>query len=141
MAECELPKINATSDEISRLLASARTIAVVGLSRKPERPSHWIAAYLRDNGYRVIGVNPTLKEMFGEKVYPSLSAIPDGVDIANLFLRPEKIPAVVDEAIAKKVKAIWMQLGIVHNAAAEKARAAGITVIMNKCIYKEHAAR
>jgi predicted CoA-binding protein len=141
MAECEVPKINATSDEITRLLASARTIAVVGISRKPERPSHWIAGYLRDNGYRVIGVNPALPELFGEKVYPSLSAVPEAVDLVDIFRRPEHVPPVVDEAIAKKVKAIWMQEGIVNNAAAEKARAAGITVIMNKCIYKEHAAR
>jgi len=139
--ECEFPKFNASSDEIARLLSTVKTIAVVGLSHKPERPSHWIAAYLKENGFRVIGVNPALAELWGEKVYPTLADVPEPVDLANLFLRAENVPPAVDDAIAKGVKTIWMQEGIVNNAAAEKARAAGLTVVMNKCIYKEHAAR
>jgi predicted CoA-binding protein len=139
--ECEFPKINLSNKEIATLLKDVKTIAVVGLSHKPDRPSHWIAAYLRDHGYRVIGVNPSQTEVFGEKVYASLSDIPEKIDLANLFLRPESVPPVVDEAIAKGVKAVWMQEGIVNNAAADKARAAGLSVVMNKCIYKEHAAR
>lgn len=141
MAECEIPKMNATSDEITRLLKSVKRIAVVGLSPKPERPSHWIFAYLRDHGYDVVGVNPGHREILGQAVYPTLTDVPGPVDLADLFLRSENVPPVVDEAIRKGVKAIWMQEGIVNNEAAEKARAAGITVVMNKCIYAEHSAR
>ncbi len=139
--ECEFPKVNASDGEISTILSTAKSIAVVGLSQNPERPSHWIAKYLIDHGFRVFGVNPGQKEILGLKIYPSLSDIPEKIDLANLFLRPEAVPPVVDEAIAKGVKAVWMQEGIVNNAAADKARAAGLLVVMNKCIYKEHAAR
>ena len=140
-AGCEFPKANPTSAEITAILKSVKTIAVVGLSPKEERPSHWIALYLRDHGFNVIGVNPGHSDILGIKVYPSLTAIPENVELVNLFIRAENVAPVVDEAITKKAKAIWMQEGIVHNAAAEKARAAGLQVVMNKCIYKEHAAR
>jgi uncharacterized protein len=140
-AGCEFPKQNATSDEITQILKNTRTIAVVGISPKEERPSHWISKYLKDHGYSLVGVNPGHSEILGLKVYPNLSSVPGDIDLVDLFIRSENVPPVVDEAIARKVKTIWMQEGIVNNAAAEKARAAGITVVMNKCIYKEHAAR
>ena len=138
---CEFPTQNATSEEIERILETSKRIAVVGISRKEERPSHWISLYLRDHGYDVVGVNPGYKDVAGIPVYPSLSDVPGDIDLVDIFLRPERIPPVVDQAIAKKVKAVWMQEGIVNNEAANRARAAGITVVMNKCIYKEHAAR
>ena len=139
--ECEIPKINASSDEIGRMLAKAKNIAVIGMSPKEDRPSHWIAAYLMDQGYNVIGVNPGIGELFGKKVHKSLLDIPDAIDIVDIFRPSEAVPAIVEEAIQKKAKAIWMQEGIIHNEAAERAHKAGLTVVMNKCIYKEHLAR
>jgi predicted CoA-binding protein len=136
--ECEYPTTNATSDEIAQILRSAKVIAVIGASLKPERPSHWISVYLKEQGYKVIPVNPGLSEVLGDKCYKSLSDVPEPVDIVDIFRDPSAVPGIVDEAIAKKAKAIWMQEGIVHNAAADKARAAGLKVVMNKCIYKEH---
>src|SRR5262245_26990975 len=139
--DCEIPKINATADEITRLLESVETIAVVGLSAKEERPSHWIAQYLRDNGYSVVGVHPVHNDVMGIPVYPSVSAVPGPVDLVNLFVRSDRVSPIVEEAIAKGAQAVWMQEGVINNAAADRARAAGLLVIMNKCIYKEHAAR
>jgi predicted CoA-binding protein len=135
--ECEFPTTNATSTEIAAILKSAKTIAVIGASLKPERPSHWISIYLKEHGYKVIPVNPGLKEVLGDKCYKSLSEIPEPVDIVGIFRETGAVPAIVDEAIAKKAKVIWMQQGIVHNAAAEKAKQAGLVVIQNKCIYQE----
>jgi predicted CoA-binding protein len=137
--ECELPESNASSEEIIQILRSAKTIAVIGASVKPERPSHWISVYLKKQGYKVIPVNPGLSEILGDKCYKSLSEIPEALDIVDIFREPNAVAAIVEEAIAKKAKVIWMQEGIVHNKAAEKARAAGLKVVMNKCIYKEHA--
>ena len=108
-----------------------------GLSPKPERPSHGVAAYLKARGYRIIPVNPGHTEILGERCYKQLADIPDAVEIVDIFRRPEAVPEIVDQAIAKKAKVIWMQEGIVHNAAAAKARAAGLTVVMNKCLMKE----
>ena len=136
--ECEFPKENATSEEIAEILQLSKTIAVIGASLKPERPSHWISVYLKEQGYKVIPVNPGLKEVLGDKCYKSLSEIPEPVDIVDIFREPDAVPAIVDEAIAKKAKVIWMQQGIVHNEAAAKAKAAGLKVIQNKCIYQEH---
>jgi len=135
---CELPKKNASTEEIRRLLSEAKTIAVVGLSDDPARDSHRIAAYLQDRGYRVIPVNPRVGEVLGEKAYPDLPSVPVPIDIVDVFRRVEAIPAIVDEAIAAGAKAVWMQLGLAHNASAEKARAAGLDVVMNKCIMVEH---
>ncbi|HKB69613.1 MAG TPA: CoA-binding protein [Thermoanaerobaculia bacterium] len=135
---CELPKKNASTEEIRRLLSEAKTIAVVGLSDDPARDSHRIAAYLQDRGYRVIPVNPRVGEVLGEKAYPDLASVPVPIDIVDVFRRVEAIPAIVDEAIAAGAKAVWMQLGLAHNASAEKARAAGLDVVMNKCIMVEH---
>src|SRR5262245_9212968 len=130
--ECEFPKFNATSTEIGEILRQAKTIAVIGASLKPERPAHWISVYLKEQGYRVIPVNPGHAEILGDKCYSSLSEVPDPVDIVDIFRQTDAVPGIVDEAIAKKAKVIWMQEGIVHNAAAEKARQAGLLVIQNK---------
>ncbi len=136
--ECEFPKENASNAEIAEILKTAKVIAVIGASLKPERPSHWISVYLKEQGFKVIPVNPGLPEVLGDKCYKSLSDIPEPVDIVDIFREPSAVPAIVDEAIAKKAKVIWMQQGIVHNEAADKARAAGLKVVMNKCIYVEH---
>ncbi len=138
--ECEFPKQNASSEEIAQILRTAKTIAVIGASLKPERPAHWISVYLKEQGYKVIPVNPGHTEILGDKCYKSLSEIPEPVDIVDIFREPSAVPAIVNEAIAKKAKVIWMQQGIVHNEAADKARAAGLRVVMNKCIYQEHQA-
>lgn len=135
---CELPKRNASNDEIRRLLDEARTIAVVGLSEDPGRDSHRIAAYLQQQGYRVIPVNPNVREVLGEKAYPDLASVPVPIDIVDVFRRVEAIPGIVDTAIAAGARAVWMQLGLAHNASAEKAHAAGLAVVMSKCIMVEH---
>jgi predicted CoA-binding protein len=137
-AVCELPERNASSDEIRHLLSSARTIAVVGLSKNPERDSHRVAAYLQEHGYRVIPVNPAVDEVLGEKAYPDLVSVPVPIDIVDVFRKPEAIPGIVRDAIAAKAKAVWMQLGLADNPAAEKARAAGLAVVMSKCIMAQH---
>ncbi len=138
MPECEFPKENATNAEIAELLRTTKVIAVVGLSPKPERPSHSVSAYMKDQGYTIIPVNPGQKEILGEKAYGSLAEIPGSIDMVNIFREPSAVPEIVDQAIAKKAKSVWMQEGIVHNEAAEKARTAGLKVVMNKCLYKEH---
>jgi predicted CoA-binding protein len=130
------------SDPIGDLLKRSRTIAVVGLSNSPLRPSHGVAAYMQTQGYRIVPVNPKIHGSLGEKAYPSLLEVPEKkIDIVNIFRRPEFVEEVVDEAIRLKVPAIWMQEGVVHQKAAEKARQAGIFVIMDRCILKEHRAR
>lgn len=128
-------------DPITELLKRARTIAVVGLSTSPFRPSHGVAAYMQTHGYRIIPVNPHIQEALGEPAYPSLKEIPEKIDIVNIFRRPEYVEQVVDQAIELKVPAIWMQEGVIHQRAAEKARQAGIFVVMDHCILKEHRAR
>jgi predicted CoA-binding protein len=139
MAEqCEFPQQNATADEIRALLKSAKVVAVVGLSDRPDRPSYNVAEYLQTHGYRIIPVNPRLKEVLGEKAYARLEDVPEKVDIVDVFRRVEAVPEVVDAAIAIGAKAVWMQEGVVHNAAADRARAAGLQVVMNKCLFKEH---
>lgn len=130
------------SDPIGDLLKRSRTIAVVGLSNSPLRPSHGVAAYMQTQGYRIVPVNPKIHGSLGEKAYPSLLEVPEKkIDIVNIFRRPEFVEEVVDEAIRLNVPAIWMQEGVVHQQAAEKARQAGIFVIMDRCILKEHRAR
>jgi predicted CoA-binding protein len=136
---CEVPLHNATSEEIRVLLQSVRTIAVVGLSDKPERDSYHVAASLQKHGYRIIPVNPAVSEVLGEKAYASLRDVPDRIDVVDIFRRPDAVPAIVDDAIAVGTRAVWMQEGIVHNAAADTARAAGLQVVMNKCMLKERA--
>lgn len=129
------------SDPITELLTRSKTIAVVGLSDSPLRPSHGVSAYMQTNGYRVIPVNPQITESLGEKAYASLLDVPVKIDIVNIFRRPEYVDEVVDQAIRLKVPTIWMQEEVVNELAAEKARKAGIFVIMDRCILKEHRAR
>ena len=131
----------AIPDQIHEILERARTIAVVGLSDNPLRPSHGVAAYLQGQGYRIIPVNPEIKASLGERAYPSLLDVPEKVDIVDIFRRPEFVEEVVDQAIELKVPAVWMQEEIVHEKAAQKARAAGIFVVMDRCILVEHRAR
>ncbi|HXZ31317.1 MAG TPA: CoA-binding protein [Terriglobales bacterium] len=128
-------------DPITELLKRAKTIAVVGLSNNPLRPSHGVSAYMQSQGYRIIPVNPQIKESLGEAAYRSLLDVPDGVDIVNVFRRPEFVGEIVDQAIRLKVPAIWMQEEVINEAAAEKARQHGIFVVMDRCILKEHRAR
>jgi hypothetical protein len=138
--ECEFPRENASSTEIAEILRSSKVIAVIGASPRRERPAHWISIYLKDHGYKVIPVNPGQTEILGDVCYRNLREIPEPVDIVDIFRNPAAVPGIVEEAIAKKAKVIWMQEGIVHNEAADKARAAGLKVVMNKCIYKELSA-
>jgi predicted CoA-binding protein len=130
-----------SSDPIADILRLAKTIAVVGLSDNPLRPSYGVAAYLQGEGYRIIPVNPNIREALGELSYPSLLAVPEKIDIVDIFRRPEFVEEVVDQAIQLKVRAVWMQEEVIHQAAAEKARRAGIFVIMDRCILLEHRAR
>jgi len=125
---------------IAALLATARTIAVVGLSPKPDRPSNQVARYLLAAGYTVIPVNPGQTEILGQVCYPSLGAVPLSIDIVDIFRRAAEVAPIVEEAIAVKAKAIWMQLGISQEEAAEKARAAGLLVVMDRCLKIEHLA-
>ncbi|HEX3355295.1 MAG TPA: CoA-binding protein [Terriglobales bacterium] len=129
------------SDPIADLLKRSRNIAVVGLSNSPLRPSHGVSAYMQTQGYHIIPVNPKIHGSLGEKAYPSLLEVPEKIDIVNVFRRPEFVEEVVDQAIRLKIPAIWMQEGAVHEAAARKARQAGILVIMDRCILQEHRAR
>jgi predicted CoA-binding protein len=128
-------------DPITELLNHAKTIAVVGLSNDPMRPSHGVSAYMQSHGYRVIPVNPQVESSLGERAYASLLDVPEKVDIVDIFRRPEFVEEVVDQAIRLKIPAIWMQEDVVHEKAAEKARKAGIFVVMDRCILKEHRAR
>jgi len=125
-------------NHISEILASARTIAVVGLSSKRFRPSYGVSEYMRRVGYRIIPVNPFESEVFGEKAWPDVDSIPESVDIISIFRRSEFVPEIVEAAIRKGVKAIWMQEGVVHEGAARRAREAGIEVAMDRCILKDH---
>jgi predicted CoA-binding protein len=125
---------NPTKEEIRELLSQSSTIAVVGLSPKPTRPSHGVANYLKQQNYRIIPVNPGHPEILGEKSYPSLSDIPEKVDIVDIFRRSEHVLPVVEEAINIKAKVIWMQSGIVNHQAAQKAKEAGLVVVMDRCL-------
>jgi predicted CoA-binding protein len=128
-------------DQITELLKNAKNIAVVGLSSSPMRPSYGVAAYMQTQGYKIIPVNPEIKGALGERAYSSLAEAPEKIDIVNIFRRSEFVPTVVDEAIKLKPSAIWMQEGVRNDAAAEKARKAGIFVVQDRCILKEHRAR
>lgn len=124
--------------EIAHILKSCRKIAVVGLSPKPERDSHKVASYLLEQGYEVVPVNPGQTEILGRTCYGSLLEIPFRVDVVDLFLSRERVPSVVDQAIEIRARVVWMQLGITHEEAAQKARQAGLTVVMNHCIKQDH---
>lgn len=123
---------------IDKILKDSHVIAVVGLSANESRPSYDVAAYLKRHGYRVIPVNPKEESILGERCYPSLTSFDEKVDIVDIFRRSEDVAGVVDEAIAKGSGVIWMQEGVVDEASAERARKAGIEVVMDKCIKKEH---
>jgi uncharacterized protein len=122
-----------------RILETYKRIAMVGLSSNPFRPSHFAAIYLISEGYDVIPVNPREQSILGRKCYPSLRAIPGPVEVVDIFREPAAVPAIVDEAIEVGAKVIWMQLGVIHEEAAEKARAAGLEVVMDRCMKIEHA--
>jgi uncharacterized protein len=126
---------------IAEILKQARTIAVVGLSADPSRPSHAVSRYMQAHGYRIIPVNPKYSSVLNELCHPNLTKIPSpvSIDIVNIFRRPEAVPPIVEEAIEIGAKGIWMQEGIVHTAAAEKARQAGLWVVMDRCIFRDHS--
>ena len=126
---------------IAPLLKRSHTIAVVGLSPRPHRTSHGVAQYMKSVGYRIIPVNPNASEVFGEKAYPTLTAAAkvEKIDLVDVFRNAEDVPPVIDEAIAIGVPAVWLQLGIRHDAAAAKARAAGLEVVQDRCIMVEHS--
>jgi len=124
--------------EIEGILKEGHTVAVVGLSPKPDRPSYAVAQYLQSQGYRIVPINPNAQEILGEKAYPALLSVPEKVDIVDIFRRPDEVPPVVDEAIGIGAKVVWMQEGIVHDGAARRAREAGLKVVMNRCMKKEH---
>jgi len=121
-----------------QILSSSRVVAVVGLSSKPHRPSYRVASYLKEQGYKIIPVNPTEKEILGEVSYPALASIPEPVDVVDIFRRPEEVPPIIEEAIRIGAKAVWMQEGVINEEAAARARQAGLKVVMDKCMFKEH---
>jgi len=120
------------------ILNSSQVVAVVGLSPKSDRPSYQVASYLKEQGYRIIPVNPTVKEILGELCYPNLGSIPEPVDVVDIFRRSEEVPDIVEEAIKIGAKAVWMQEGVINKEAAAQAREAGLLVVMDKCMLKEH---
>ncbi len=123
---------------IPELLATSRTIAVVGLSSRKFRPSYGVSEYMQRAGFRIIPVNPNEAEVLGEKSWPDLDSVPEKVDIVNIFRRSEFVPDIVEAAIRTGARAVWMQEGVVHEEAAQRARAAGLFVVMDRCILKEH---
>jgi predicted CoA-binding protein len=129
------------TDPVTELLRRAKVIAVVGLSDNPLRPSYGVSAYMQSHGYRVIPVNPQIESCLGEKAYASLLDVPENIDIVNIFRRPQFVEEIVDQAIELQVPAVWMQEEVMHQKAAEKARGAGMFVVMDLCILKEHRAR
>jgi predicted CoA-binding protein len=135
---CEVPAYETTSDEIKDILTNVKTIAIVGISPKNERDSNKVARYLQQEGYKIIPVNPNYKEVIGLKSYSSISKVTEEIDVVDIFRKPSVITEIVESAIRMDVKVIWMQEGIVNNEAAEKAKNAGLKVVMNKCMMKEH---
>ncbi len=129
------------SDPITEILEKYKTLAVVGLSSRTSRPSYSVSTYMRNHGYRIIPVNPFLESVPGEKAYASLDDVPLPVEVVVIFRRSEFVPEIVEAAIRRQAKAVWMQEGIIHEAAAERARAAGLLVVQDRCILKEHAKR
>ena len=129
------------ADPIYELLSKVGTIAVVGLSDSPMRPSHGVSAYMQTQGYKIIPVNPQIAEALGEKSYASLLDVPEKIDLVDVFRRPEFVDEIVEQAIQLRVPAIWLQEEVINERAAEKARRAGMFVVMDRCILKEHRAR
>ena len=124
--------------QIAEILKAARTIAIVGLSAKRYRPSYGVAEYMQKAGYRIIPVNPHESELLGERCYPDLESVPGAVDIVDIFRRSEFVPEIVEAAIRMGAKVIWMQEGVMHEDAARRAEAAGLAVVMDRCILKDH---
>lgn len=127
-----------TDDEILEILTGAKTVAVVGFSSKPERPSHQVAKFLKDAGYRIYPINPNIEETLGEKVYASLEEVPAGIDIVDIFRASDKVLPVVEAAIRVGARVVWMQEGVVNEEAARKAREAGLKVVMDRCTMQEY---
>ncbi len=125
-------------NQVAEILASAHTIAVVGLSHRRFRASHGVAEYLKRAGFRIIPVNPRESEVLGERSYPDLDSVEEPIDIVDIFRRSEFVPEIVEAAIRKGARLIWMQEGVMHEEAAQRARAAGIAVVMDRCILKDH---
>lgn len=136
---CRLPAGGGSDEDVRRVLAM-KVIAVVGCSPRPERPSHGVASYLKENGYRVIPVNPGHREILGEACYPRLSAIPEPVDVVDVFRRPEEVLPVIEEAVRIKALALWLQDGITHPEGEDLARRAGLIVVSDDCLMRRHAA-
>lgn len=134
---CEIPMIDADDTTIERLLREAKVVAIVGVSRDPTKDSYIVAKYLSQY-YRTYFVNPYADEIAGHKAYASLKELPESPDIVDIFRAPDKVPPIVDEAIEVGSKAIWLQVGIVNDAAARKAKGAGLTVVQNRCMMVEH---
>ena len=135
-----MPFQNPPSEEIKALLARVKTIAVVGLSPKPSRPSHIVAKAMQGFGYRIIPVRPMMERVLDEPAYASLAAVPERIDLVDAFCAAEHLDELVDECIRLKLPALWVQEGIVNQAAAERARAAGLFVVMDRCLYKDYVA-
>jgi predicted CoA-binding protein len=138
MSEAEVQELNASPAEIADILKTYHTVAVVGLSPKPDRASHQVARYLQEHGYRIVPVRPGCREILGETCYDSLKDIPFPVEVVDIFRNVEAIPAIVDEAIAIRAKVVWMQLGLAEPNSARKAKEAGLQVVMDRCTKIEH---
>ena len=126
--------------DIEEILRECKTVAVVGLSPRPNRPSHSVSVYLQQNGYRIVPVNPLVDEVLGEQSYPDLEAIPFHVELVDVFRRSEEVPTVVEQAIRAGAEAVWLQLGVIHHEAAARAAEHGLDVVMDKCTAIEHRA-
>lgn len=135
-----IPERYQDQNVISEIIRSAKVIAVVGLSPKPDRPSHEVAAYLKAHGYQVVPVNPTETEILGEKSYPSLSDIPFAVDIVDVFRQPDAVPTIAEEAVKIGAKALWLQLGVISQEGAATAERGGLKVVMDRCLLVDHMA-
>lgn len=135
---CEFPQYNPPDEKIKEILEKYKTVAVVGISAKTDRDSHQVARFLKENGYKIIPVNPRYEQVLDEKCYPSLLKVPDSVEIVDIFRRPDAVEEIVEQAIQIDAKVIWMQLGIVNNEAAKKALDAGLEVVMSRCMKIEY---
>jgi predicted CoA-binding protein len=127
-----------TEADIKSILEESKTVAVVGLSPRKERDSHRVARYLQSQGYRIIPVNPNADEILGERSYPDLASVPEPIDVVDVFRRSEAVPEIVEEAIKVGARTVWMQMGVIHEEAAARAREAGLQVVMDRCMMIEH---
>ena len=137
-AICEVPLFNGDEEEISNILKTYQSVAIIGLSNNEEKPSYRVGEYLKGNGFRIYPVNPGYEEIFGEKCYKSLSDISDPIEIVDIFRKPSAVKGIVEEAIGIGAKVVWMQSGVVNNDAASIAKEAGLKVVMDRCMMAEH---